>query len=242
MLLFQATGSASAAALAGAVTFLAPVAGGLLLSGVGDRWPRRLVLVTCDAVSAVLIAAMAMPGLALPVMVVLLGAASMLFAPFTAARMALIRDVFPDNERSAKAIGNGTITVRVAILLGALVGGTAVTLVGARGALLLDAATFVVSVVLVRRWVTDRPAARPKRGQPDGGPVEEPATGPVGEPAAEPQQSGLRLIFTDPVLRTSALYRPGSRRRTRQRTAAARRCSGCCCRSRVSARWPGRWC
>ena len=80
VLLFQATGSASAAAWGGAVTFLAPVVGGLLLSGAGDRWPRRQVMVTCDLVSAVLIAAMAMPGLALPVMVVLLGAASMLYA------------------------------------------------------------------------------------------------------------------------------------------------------------------
>lgn len=133
VLLFEATGSASAAALAGAVTFLAPVVGGFLLSGVGDRWPRRQVMVSCDLASAVLIAAMAMPGLALPVMVVLLGAASMLYAPFTAARMALTRDVFPDNERSAKAIGYNSITVRVAMLLGALLGGTAVTLVGARG-------------------------------------------------------------------------------------------------------------
>lgn len=189
VLLFQATGSAAAAALAGAVTLLAPVVGGLLLSGVGDRWPRRQVLVTCDLVSAVLIAAMAMPGLALPVMVVLLGAASMLYAPFNAARMALTRDVFPDNERSAKAIGTNAITLRVAILIGALAGGAAVKLVGARGALLLDASTFLLSAVLVRRWVTDRPAARPS-----------------GKPAVKPAGSGLRLIFTDPVLRTSALY------------------------------------
>lgn len=203
VLLFQATGSASAAALAGAVTFLAPVVGGLLLSGVGDRWPRRQVLVTCDVVSAVLIAAMAVPGLPLPVMVVLLGAASMLYAPFNAARMALTRDVFPDNQRSAKAIGTNTITLRVAILFGALVGGAAVKLVGARGALLLDASTFVVSAVLVRLWVADRPAARPSpHRRPDG----RPDGPPVGEPGAEPAGSGLRLVFTDPVLRTSALY------------------------------------
>lgn len=113
----------------------------------------------------------------------------MLYAPFNAARMALTRDVFPDNERSARRSGPTPITLRVAILIGALVGGSAVTLVGARGTLLLDASTFLVSAVLVRRWVTDRPAARPS-----------------GDQGAKPAGSGLRLIFTDPVLRTSALY------------------------------------
>lgn len=202
VLLFQATGSASAAALAGAATFLAPVVGGLLLSGIGDRWPRRQVLVACDCASAVLVAGMAIPGLPLWVMVVLLATASMLFAPFNAARMALTRDVFPNNQRYSTAIGTNTMTVRVAILLGALAGGAAVGLVGVRGALLLDASTFVASAVLVRRSVADRPAARPRpRRQPDGGPV-----GVVGQLAAEPAGSGLRLVFTDPVLRTSALY------------------------------------
>ena len=192
VMLFQATGSASAAAWGGAVTFLAPVIGGLLLSGAGDRWPRRQVMVTCDLISAVLIAAMAMPGLPLAVMVVLLGAASLLYAPFNAARMALTRDVFPDNERAAKAIGTNTITLQLAILSGALIGGTAVTLVGARGALLVDAATFLLSAALVRRWVAARPPARP------GGDLAAEVVGSAG--------STLRLIFTDPALRTGALY------------------------------------
>lgn len=207
VLLFQATGSAFWASLGGAVTLLAPVAGGLLLSRVGDRWPRRQVMVACDAASAVLIAAMTIPGLPLPILVALLGLASMLYGPFNAARMALTRDVFDDNQRYATAIGINTMTFRVAILGGALAGGAAVALVGVRGALLLDAATFLLSAVLVRRWVAHRPAARPVPR-----PTARPASGrhPHGAlpaaPAEEPAVSGLRLVFGDPVLRTSALY------------------------------------
>lgn len=202
VLLFQVTGSAIWASVGGAVALLAPVAGGLLLSKVGDRRPRRQVMVACDVASAVLIAAMALPGMPLPVLVVLLGVASGLYGPFNAARMALTRDVLGDNRRYAKAIGANALTFQVAILFGALAGGAAVGLVGVRGALLLDAGTFVVSAVLVRGWVANRPAARPGPGQQDEvGPSEE-----SGRSASGPAVSGLRLVITDPTLRTSALY------------------------------------
>ena len=204
VLLYQQTGSAFWASVGGAVTLLAPVVGGLLLSTVGDRRPRRQVLVACDVVSAVLIAGMTIPGLPLPVMVVLLGLAFALYGPFNAARMALLRDVFPDNQRSSKATGNNAMTFRVGILAGALIGGAAVAVVGVRGALLLDASTFVVSAILVRLWVADRPAPRPAH-RPQSTPAGQPAAGPAAEPV-EPVVSGLRLVFTDPVLRTSALY------------------------------------
>ena len=65
----------------------------------------------------------------------------------------------------------------------------------------MDAATFLLSAALVRRWVAARPAARPS-GQPTAGNAR-PArpAGPAGS-----VWSTLRLIFTDPALRTCALY------------------------------------
>ena len=53
------------AALAYAAGYLPWVIGGLFLADVADRRPRRSVMVTCDAVRTVLVAAMAVPGVPL---------------------------------------------------------------------------------------------------------------------------------------------------------------------------------
>lgn len=189
VLLYSATGSALWAATGGVVTFLGPLVGGPLLAGLADRWPRRQVMIVCDLTSAVLIAVMAVQGMPLAVMVVLLLAASVLIAPFTAARSALLRDVFPDNDSYARAIGVTGTTFRIALAAGLLGGGAAVAVLGARPALVLDAATFLLSAALLRRWIRHRPAAA---AAAHGG-------GHGGIAAA-------RLIAGDPVLRTCTLY------------------------------------
>src|SRR5215469_3656457 len=67
-------------ALVLAAGYLPWVIGGLFLAEVADRYPRRSVMVFCDAARAVLVAAMVIPHLPLTVLVVLLFAATM-FAP-----------------------------------------------------------------------------------------------------------------------------------------------------------------
>lgn len=185
VLLYSATGSAVWAVAGSALTLVAPMIGAPVLSPLADRWPRRRVMIACDLASAVLIATMAVPGMPLPVMVGLLGVASLLSAPFGSARSALGRDVFADDRRYAASIGVSGLTARVAITAGTVLGGVAVAALGARVALLLDAATFAASALLLWGFVAVRPAAR---------------TGP------SPAGSGVRLVFGTPALRTPAMF------------------------------------
>ena len=90
VLVFDRTGSAVWAAVAYALTFLPALVGGVLLSGLADRYPRRRVMIVCDVARAVLVGAMAVPGMPLGVLCVLLFGVMTLSAPFSAARAALL--------------------------------------------------------------------------------------------------------------------------------------------------------
>ena len=65
VLVYERTRSPLLAAVAYAAGYLPWVIGGLFLADLADRRPRRTVMVTCDAVRAVLVAAMAVPGVPL---------------------------------------------------------------------------------------------------------------------------------------------------------------------------------
>ncbi|HZB47907.1 MAG TPA: MFS transporter, partial [Mycobacteriales bacterium] len=158
VLVFDATGSAAATALAYAVTFLPWLVGGPLLAGLGDRYPRRTVLVACDALAAGLLAVMALPAVGPLALGALLFLVVTLAAPFTAARSALVRDLFPDDERYAAAAALSAVTIQLAQVAGFAAGGVLVAALGTRQALLVDAVTFAVSAVLIRLWVRQREA------------------------------------------------------------------------------------
>lgn len=190
VLVFDATGSAAATALAYAVTFLPWLVGGPLLAGLGDRYPRRTVLVACDALAAVLLVVMALPGIGLVTMGALLFLVVTLAAPFTAARSALVRDLFPDDERYAAATALTTVTIQLAQVAGFAAGGLLVAVLGARQALLVDAVTFAASAVLIRLRVRQRAAA---------------AAGPGRRHWAD-VRAGAWLVFGDPRLRALTLF------------------------------------
>src|ERR1700746_1599632 len=61
LLVYDRTRSPLLAALAYAAGYLPWVIGGLFLADVADRYPRRSVMVFCDAVRAGLVAAMVLP-------------------------------------------------------------------------------------------------------------------------------------------------------------------------------------
>lgn len=190
VLVYDATGSALATAGAYAITFLPWLVGGPLLAGLGDRYPRRTVLLICDISSAVLVAVMAIPGLGLPALCGLLFLVVLLAAPFTAARSSLVRDLFPDDERYAAATAVSTVTIQGAQVVGFAAGGVLVAAFGSRQALLLDSATFALSAVVVWVWVLPRPAAAAgaqRRHWADIG-------------------AGAQLVFGDPRLRALTLF------------------------------------
>ncbi len=96
-------------------------------------------------------------------LIVLLYAVTAIESPFDAARSAILRDVV-QGERYALAAAVLQSTFRLMIVVGAAAGGLVVAFVGARAALGIDAATFVVSAVVLQFGVRARPAAAAPAG------------------------------------------------------------------------------
>jgi MFS family permease len=184
LLIYSRTGSPLLAALAYAAGSLPWVIGSLVFSGLGDRLPRREVMVGCDVIRALLVAVMLIPGMPVAVLVGMLYLTTMAQAPFEAARSAVLPDVL-HGERYALAATVMQTSFRVALVAGAAVGGLTVAFIGARPALGVDAATFVASAVLIR-WGT---RARPASGEP-------------GLHALRQLGEGARLLLGDKTIRT----------------------------------------
>ena len=190
LLVYDRTRSPLLAALAYAAGYLPWVVGGLFLADLADRRPRRSVMITCDVARAALVAVMILPGMPLAALVALLFAATMFTPLDAAARSAITPDILP-GDRYALGVAVGQTTLYSAQIAGAVGGGVAVVFIGARFSLALDAATFVLSALLVGLGIRARPAAaRPESGQQS--------------PLAR-MRDGFRLVFTDPALRTITL-------------------------------------
>jgi predicted MFS family arabinose efflux permease len=186
LLVYDRSKSPLLAAITFAAGFVPYLFGGMFLSGLADRLPRRSVMVTCDLIRVVLVAAMLAPGVPLVGMVVLLYVVTLLQPPFDASRSAIIRDVV-EKDRYPLAMAVMGSTTRGVVVVGSAVGGLIVALFGARPALAADAATFIASALLVQFCVHARPAPARNEGRPN----------PLGQLA-----EGVRLVFGDPALRT----------------------------------------
>jgi MFS family permease len=184
LLVFERTSSSALTALTYALTFLPALVGGALLSGVADRYPRRTVMIVCDLLRAGLVGLMALPQLPLWALGGFLILAVLIGSPFTAAENALIPDIVA-GDRFVVSSGLRTITNQIAQLAGFAVGGITVAAIGSRSALALDAATFVVSAVLIRFGVHRR--RRPAEGEHEG--------------YLATIAAGLRMVAADPALR-----------------------------------------
>lgn len=148
ILVVQLTGSAAAV---GSVLLarLLPTLASPLVGVYADRLDRRAVLVASDLVRALLLLTMvfARDLMVLLVLVFLMGLARALFNP-------TIRSAFPSvveggDLARANALVSGTFSVSVT--LGPALGGLLVATVGVGAAFALDAATFLVSALLLSR-------------------------------------------------------------------------------------------
>ena len=184
LLIYDKTGSPLLSAMAYAAGYVPWVIGGLVFSGLGDRLPRREVMVACDVIRALLVAAMLIPRIPVAGLVGLLYLPAMAQAPFEAARSAILPDIL-QGERYALAAAVMQTSFRVAIVAGAAAGGVVVALIGARPALGVDAATFAASAVLVRFGTRARPA-----------------TAEPGLSALKQLGEGVRLLLGDKAIRT----------------------------------------
>jgi MFS family permease len=193
ILVYDRTRSALLAAITFVVSIVPTFIGGVTLAWLADRYPRRRVMIVCDLVRAVLVLVMALPGMPIAARVALLFVVTLAGAPFTSARAALYPDVLT-GDRYLMGTAVTLTTLQFAQVLGFAAGGTIVGLFGIRTSLVVDAATFVASAVIVRAWVRVRPA---------------PAT--LSRQTAEPSRpagvmAGVRLVFANRTLRTTMLF------------------------------------
>jgi MFS family permease len=190
LLVFHHTGSPLLTALTYAAGYVPWVIGGLFLAGVADRRSRRSVMVVCDIVRMVLVAAMALPYVPIGVLVALLFATTMFAPPFESARAAITPDIL-QGERYALGTAVIQTTFLAGQVLGAVGGGLAVAFIGVRPTLVIDAATFVLSGLFIGLGIKSRPATRPE--------------GVESSPLAR-MRGGLGLLFGDQALRTLLMF------------------------------------
>jgi len=158
IVVFERTGSALLSAITFAVGYLPWLIGGPLLSVYADRLPRRQVMIGCDLIRMLIIGALAIPGIPLGLLVGMLFVANLFTPPFEAARAATTPEIL-SGDRYAVGLALSNISAQLAQVGGFVAGGALVLAVSARGALLIDAATFAVSAVLLWVGVRVRPAA-----------------------------------------------------------------------------------
>ncbi len=148
MLVYDRTQSASLATATLALSLLPWVGPGQLLATLGDRFGRRVVMVASDLVRAAVFASLcfSMPLGALLTLTFLAGLAT---PPFEAARSAALPELVP-GPGLGQAYRLSGITQDLAMVLGSLVGGLLLALGGPVAALLVNAASFAVSAMLLR--------------------------------------------------------------------------------------------
>ncbi|MGQ0576855.1 MAG: MFS transporter [Pseudonocardia sp.] len=162
VLVFDRTASAAWAAVVYALTFLPALVGGMALGWLADRFPRREVMIACDVARAAGVVAMAAPGLPLWALAALLVVVVLLGAPHTAAQGALLPEVLA-GELYERGLAVRQITNQAAQVAGFACGGLLVAALGAPMALLVDAATFALSALVLAVGVRAR--RRPGSGR-----------------------------------------------------------------------------
>lgn len=154
LLVYQQTESVALSAAAFAVSFLPWLLGGPLLAALAERYPYRRVMVACDLIRMTLMLFIAIPGLPVQAVLVLIFAATLANPPSQAAKSALMPQILA-GDRLVVGLSLNSSVGQAAQVLGYLLG-TAVAAFDPALALLINAATFAASALLVRFGVRDR--------------------------------------------------------------------------------------
>jgi MFS family permease len=190
VLVFQETKSATLTGLTYALTYAPSLLGGIFLTGLADRFPRREVMVGVDLARAALIALVAVPAMPLWLVCVLVASVSMLNPVFKASQLATLPDML-EGDRYIAGMAIRNMTVQSAQLAGFLGGGALLLQVEPHIALAIDAVTFIASAALLRTGVHSRPAAMSKKER---------------QPFFNSLGQGGKLIFADPGLRVLLIF------------------------------------
>ncbi len=155
-LVFEATESPLLSAAAFGISYAPYLGPAQLLATVADRLPYRTTMVVADLARMVLIGLVAVPGMPLPVMLVLVFIAAMVEPAYDASRSALLPKLV-SGETLTLALSVYLTLNQAAQLVGYLLGGV-IAAIDPRIALLVDAATFGVSAIMLLTFVKYRPA------------------------------------------------------------------------------------
>lgn len=147
VVVLERTGSPGWAAAVTAVSLAGFVGIGQVLATFADRFGRIPVMLAADVARAVLFAAMLLH-VPVPVLLVFAFLAGLATPPFEAARSAALPEIVPEH-RYGDALALSGITVQASIVVGNALGGLLLVVAGARGALAINAASFLVSAVLI---------------------------------------------------------------------------------------------
>ncbi|WP_091607386.1 MFS transporter [Micromonospora mirobrigensis] len=188
VLVYRETDSVALSAAAFAISYLPWLVGGPLLTTLADRYRYRQVMVVCDLVRMALMVLVAVPHLPVPALLGLLFLTTLANPPSQAARSALM-PVILTGDRVVLGLSLNASAGQAAQVGGYLVG-AAIAAVNPTAALLINAATFGASAMVVRLGVRDRPAAM---------------TAAHRNHLLRETAQGFRIVFGTPVLRAIAL-------------------------------------
>lgn len=185
-------GQALAVALLLLVGDLAPALFSPLAGAVADRWDRRRVMIVCELVQAGLLTAIALSLLPLPLLLALVGARAIAGHAFLPASRAAVATLVRSGDQAAANSVLGLAT-NGGEALGPLVAAALLPLVGVQGVLLVDAASFVVSALLLTRLPRLPPSSMEDPGN-DG-----------GSSLLRGAREGLAQLWREPALRIVGL-------------------------------------
>ena len=206
---FSDTGSALATGVAGVCATAPVVIGGALGGALIDRVGYRASSIVADLASGLTV--LALPILAATgrlhfgVLLVLVFLSGLLDTPGDTAKTVLLPEVAARaGTPLARAAGAQSAVQRSASMVGAAVAGILIGVVGAPGALYVNAATFGVSALVIAVLIPRTPRTQP-------------ATGPAGDARAEDGPGywrgfadGLRWLWSNALLRSIVLLVMGT--------------------------------
>jgi MFS family permease len=163
MLVFAQTHSALWAGVTIAACYVPYLGPGQLLATLADRHPHRTVLIVTDLARLPIFLLLALVPMPPAAMVGLAFVAAFGDVPSTAAFQAAIPMVA--KERYSDALVLFGTTAQLTVLVGYAGGGALTAVAGARGVLLLNAATFLLAALLLTRVPLTRSGAQPTRAR-----------------------------------------------------------------------------
>jgi MFS family permease len=189
VLVYQQTQSVLLSAASFAVSYLPWILGGPLLAALAERYPYRRVMIFSDLLRMSLIGLVAIPGLPIGAILALLFLAMLANPPTQAARSALMPLIL-SRDRLVVGIAVNTSTSQAAQVVGYLAGAALAAAWNPRLALVLDAATFAISALLIAGGIRNRPPAM---------------TAAHRSHLLRETADGFRVVFGDQVLRSVAV-------------------------------------